>query len=524
MSPTKSNCEKCGAVFESTGEVTSTKLLCPACAAERRAQMKAAKAQAGAPTPVRATAAAAAAPRTHAPARAQATVPSTTSRTTEARAARRRARGEEEQDEHHVDAHKLHEADDKRMAKIGWMAVGGLTLVTLLVLVFVMNSHNSKVAEEQEYQKGLKDFVARLEQVNLNNEAAVKAGLELINANRSVDVTNRNTGWNGTTIQDKVLGKKSQFNGALQGLIQTRNLTAKLDDIQAKLAASPDVGVLSQQFIAVRDAELANEAKLAGGEYATRYDRVTREVSDRYLQKLREAVATAASATTAEGLAPYGLYEDALHVQFQEAMAAVDADAIARSKAELAKIKTEINGIVLKLFDEAYLNKAVNIPLLGVGKSEGWLVSPSPTFKHNVTSIMTMTNEAGEGGTGALTYGPGKEWRDYVLSMEVKLDSGTMGVYTRVGAGDKLDSKLVPAFTIGTIVGQKSPNVVIEYSKTYKMTVSTIGNQIVVFVDGSPLWNDDHIPQSKSRKGSPAFTCQAGTSITITKLEAKLLR
>jgi hypothetical protein len=51
------------------------------------------------------------------------------------------------------------------------------------------------------------------------------------------------------------------------------------------------------------------------------------EVTRRYLEALRTAANAATSATTGEGLAPYGPLEDTIRLMLQEAMANKDAEA-----------------------------------------------------------------------------------------------------------------------------------------------------------------------------------------------------
>jgi hypothetical protein len=46
-----------------------------------------------------------------------------------------RDRDVDEPGHHHVSGHEIHEADTKRTARMGWLAVGAMMLVTLLVLV-----------------------------------------------------------------------------------------------------------------------------------------------------------------------------------------------------------------------------------------------------------------------------------------------------------------------------------------------------------------------------------------------------
>jgi hypothetical protein len=104
-----------------------------------------------------------------------------------------------------------------------------------------------------------------------------------------------------------------------------------------------------------------------------------------------------------------------------------------------------------------------------------------------------------------------------VLEVELKVDSGALVFYTRIG--DKMDTKGTPGFTLGT----KNATIPIEYGKTYNLVISTIGNQMTVTGEGI-AWSDETIKPTKSRKGEPGIVAHAGTTATITKLRARLLR
>src|SRR5262245_32493851 len=112
MSETLSRCQNCGVEFQmSQDEVVSSRILCPPCAAERRAKLRAAK-TAGATEAGEGS-------RATAPAQAR------TAAATEARPSRRK----EEYHAHHKELEEARNAANKRMMKIAWGVTGGLTLL-----------------------------------------------------------------------------------------------------------------------------------------------------------------------------------------------------------------------------------------------------------------------------------------------------------------------------------------------------------------------------------------------------------
>jgi hypothetical protein len=74
----------------------------------------------------------------------------------------------------HFDPTKVRAADARRMAKIGWLVTGGLTLVTAIVLMFVMNENRGGVSSRHGGWS-LDDFLADIKKVDLQNEDSIKA-------------------------------------------------------------------------------------------------------------------------------------------------------------------------------------------------------------------------------------------------------------------------------------------------------------------------------------------------------------
>jgi hypothetical protein len=409
---------------------------------------------------------------------------------------------------HHViDSRKVREADAKRMARIGWLVTGALTLVTGIVLMFVMSTHDSGRPEQRHGEgEGLDDLLAEIRSVDLTNEDSIKRAKQKITANSKL--------WRGSRIHEEVKTWLDKLNGG-PAIIKTRSLRKKLDRIEAHLASPPTIDILCKDFADVRDPELKMQATEAGGELLTRYNRAAKDVTKRYAEALRKAANAAVSATTGEQLAPYGLLEDTTRLLLHEAMANKDAEAEAIYQPMWEQTCTEINGIVTKLFNEAYQSRVPWTNLLT--QTSSWTPAPSISFKHTFGAGMTLVNEPGEqSGSCGLSYTPADKWRDYVLEVEFKLDSGSLVFYTRIG--DKMDTKEVPGFTVGT----KNATIPIEYGKTYTLVISTIGNKLTV--TGAGISHTEDIESTKSRRGEPGIVAEAGTTATITRLRARHLR
>lgn len=502
MSEPLSVCEKCGVEFARSAEVTSSRVLCPRCAAERRARLQASK-SVGAPATSSAT---------KAPAATEVEAPAAPA--ARARKATKPAAGEHPHHEH-MDRHdlqKAREAAEAKMIKLGWMVTGGIALVVGLILLFVMNKRSSIEQAKLDYEAKLDAFKKEVLAVDLNNEPALKSIKEKIDNERKF--------WKNTRIEADVSSQRQHVNNQLQIIIKTRSLVEKLDGIETQLNGSPTLDVLGKQFAASRDAELKVQAEDAGGNFKVRYEKVVRTAMQKYIDALRAAATAAKDAKTGEELAPFGQLEDTLRIAFDLAVQTNDTDAQQQYTPALKSVMKEINDISLKLFDDAYISKAPAKNLLT--DTEGWTAIKSDSFSFKFGSGLTLTNGSGENAaTGGVSYTPGRGWRDYVVEMEMRVDTGTCVFYTRVG--DKMDLKAVPAFSIGG-PGAKATKVSVEYGKPVSMVVKVIGNQLVVFVDGSPVHQEDGLAANLSRKGEPGISVPAGSSLTITKMQVKVLR
>jgi hypothetical protein len=355
--------------------------------------------------------------------------------------------------------------------------------------------------------KEREDFRDKVLKVDLTNEAALVAIREEIKDKIKI--------WKGKDVENDISTHLAKINSAYALIQKTRTLVDQLKGIETQLAANPPAEQLAKLFAQVRDSELAAQAAEAGGNYKTQYDTDVKTVTSKYVEALRARASP--SGTTGEALAPYGPLEDTLRIVVDAAQMANDIDTVNQYKNSYTQCVAEINGIAEKLFDDAYIEKQAWKDLLADPGS--WLVAESGSFTRKFGSGTLLLDNAEGGQSGGVLYTPGGQWRDYVLEMEVKLDMGTLSVFTRVGDENKLDTNAVPGFTFGT----KNTKLNADYGRTQTLQVRVIGKKITVYVDNSPLY-DDSLGLNKSRRGKPCLAVSGGTTANISKLRVKLLR
>jgi hypothetical protein len=509
MSQSKVSCEKCGVLFTPSDEVVSTKVLCAACLAERRAQMRAQKQAATATAP-----AAPAAPAAR-PSRGAAAAAAAAPAATKQRAANRE----------HLDVRKMKEAESQKMMKLAWMVTGGIALVTAITLLFVKMSHTTKAEGDAARAAWIDNFKNYLAAVNQESIEAIDAAHRRIENEKYPDKTKPGdpSGWLGTAIDGYVKTQSRTMATAKDRLLKIAGFLTKLSEYEGQLNGSPTTETLKKLFKELRNPDFETQATDAGGNHKTRFEEVRRRAIHSYIDTLRgEADKALASATSGDGLASVGALEETL--QIVRATAGADAELNSKTSAMLVKLMNESDAKVKALFDEAYIGKQPWIDLFA-DKNSWAVVNSGNSFNHTFGAGLTLKNAKGEESkSGGLSYQPGDKWFDYVLEIEFTIDSGVVVFYTRVG--EAMDTKMCPAFTVGN-TGKN--NLSVEYGKQYTLTVTVIGNAI--YVNGgesvSP-WQDDTIGRTKSRWGEPGIVAQGnaeiGTSATISKMRARKLR
>jgi len=359
---------------------------------------------------------------------------------------------------------------------------------------------------EDEGQR-LDEFLARLFRVDLEDEAQLEQVKEFIQEERSK--------WLGTRIEADVSAQLSRINQALRAKIKGRELREKLLQMEAVFADHPTLAQLGELFAAANDPELAMCAQ-DGADLKAWYDTWSASVTRRYLESMRTAADAAVASTNGAGLGPFGLLEDALDLEVSSAGFAGDQAMLDRYVGMRQKLRAEVDGIAVRLFDRKYQERQPWQDLLA--DPAAWLAIKSSSFTFEFAGSMLLKNEATDGaGSGGLCYEPASGWRDYVLDFEVRLDSGQLVFYARVG--DKMDSKYVPSLWMNP----NDPQGRLQYGRVHSVTMAVIGSSMTIALDGTQL-DRRELPERMSRKGLPGIEAKVGTQAQVTRLRVRQLR
>jgi hypothetical protein len=303
----------------------------------------------------------------------------------------------------------------------------------------------------------------------------------------------------------------------------TKTTRQQLDDIETKLAGSPSVEVLDTLFKETRPhTDFDNRCSDLGGEIKKRFDDLKQRVEAAYVDALRtRAAADADNAKEGAQLASYGTYEDVVRKLREDANDAKDAAKIQTYGDAAKEIFTAINRKVEELFTPDYLTRVRPTNLLNdPGNWELGGGSDSVKFQFSGNALV-MTNEGDANTkTGGIFYKAGRNWRDYVVELDFKLDAGAMTFYTRA---EVMDVKHVPGFSIGK---EKCDVNNVEYGQPMSAVISVIGGRFNVALNGAdvPGKSNEGIGINYARKGPVAIAIKAGTNLTVSKFLVRYLR
>ncbi|GDY03358.1 hypothetical protein LBMAG49_26870 [Planctomycetota bacterium] len=409
-----------------------------------------------------------------------------------------------------IDIKRAQAEQNSKVMKIAWTIAGIMCLIGAIFVFVATSSRNERARLVQEEKQHRQEIVARLEKNDLSNLDKILADIQFIDEEKATwqkfsDVSTIIVTWRG-----KANARASELRNA-SGTVDS------LNEIEKKLAGNPGPEVLENLYKDVRG-ELDGNCKTLGDSYKDRLFQLRKQVDTTYVEALANKSATdSLNAKEGSQLLSSGQYEDVLRMLAEEATIQKDADAASNYNRRATETFKAINGIVETLFDKAYQDRVQWKDLLA--DPSNWEATPSETLTYKFTgSGLVVTNAPGETSkTGGIFYKTGRNWRDYVAEIEMKVDSGVITVYTRIG--ELMDTKKVP----GISLGKEKVDVQIEYDQPIAAIFSIIGGQFRVMINGEER-KSDTVGRALSRKGPVGIAVKAGTNVTITKFRARHLR
>ena len=541
------NCEKCGNSFTPSAErteVTSLRILCPKCEAERRAE-KAARATAAA--------AAQAGPRPGARPAAGTAPPSkvaTAGRRAAGAGARQKSlatgvRGAEAKKLHgeasrklfhkpvagadkdqrgsdfHPDVQRelriLKQRESKAMT-IAWIVCGVLVLAAGGFGMAAKLKRDADREAVEKYKQALTDFKSRMESFDVSTESGANEAIAFAAAETGIN-------WEGDLhVGAAVTGVLSRARSFLDRKKDEREQNARLQSVESTLsdALSRSADQLSSARRTI--GLLEDKGEGFGEEFASRVKAARAKVDRALLTRLYEE-AKSLSTKAGEGgdrvkpaLNAWTRVEDESTSMLDRVISRKDEEAKQYYTGEFRKIIEESNAFVSSVLTDEVIDRTPWTDLLNQAQKDNWQSYGLEGFRLENGTLEIAGPAPGSTANGLIAF-PKLGWgyRDFTLEAEFVLDGGTVDFLFRLGK--RVDST-VEYYTVST-VGQQP----LKPGVTYRLEASYIGSQLTVTL--SPADATDLSLESnwtKQRRGAFGAQVHEGAQLKITRLRIRELR
>jgi hypothetical protein len=543
-------CEKCGKSFEQPDgqvvEVTSLRVLCPACAAARAA----AKARQTAPSGVHASGEARTkeAPSASIPAKkVQARPDSTQARPASAHvrpdpatarpkpapasAARTPTPGprsaapapaqRKPEKKHRIDSDSLASHDlHKKGSREIWLSFGVAVLVFAVaggVLWKVLGQKAAEKAESDRIQAKVDDFRNTFRAIDISTEEGARQLIVCGDENKPI--------WeNRDDLGSEVINRIAKAKDFLERLEVQKELLQRLDAIEQVMARAAELppSELAEQLR--RLDELKAKASIVGADFEARIDKDRADGERVHMERL-VATAEAAAATSPldrAALTTLATVEDDVHRVFENVYRQWDKNKQDVPLSDKKKDYEDKYKRVIALSDDAverFFSPEVveGVPWRDLlSDPTAWKTSELKGFEHNIRdgALSLVGPDPSEDGQGAMSIGDKEIWRDFIVEMEFTIEQGHCELFFRLSP---VWQKNVETRELTTDEGH------LETGRTYNFVFSVIASTLVEEQQGEePL--RDRVSWTQVRKGAFGLSVPKNTQIKFTRMRAKVLR
>jgi hypothetical protein len=409
-------------------------------------------------------------------------------------------------------------------AKIGLMASGGLAIIVLLVVFFVMR----KKADEREaltaYENEVKELYQQMSKLDVAQEA---------DARRLIQTAKDREGrWKDHELAPQIQTLIVRAAASLESGKERREALTAFTDIENQLADPSKLTPEAIGDLRRRLAELEAKITMEGDEYLKRYTAARVGADKAYVNGLVAVAQTLAQESpsnprpalqkmqTAEDEARKALDQAYLEkdTELQEYYADLYRKVIAESDKLATALFTDKTNEALPWVDYLSDEKAKLPPEQG-----GWNATTVRGFsavpENGVLQIVGPDADAGQ--IAIVAIGDKEAWRNFELDIEFTIEKGNMDVFFRMG-------RTANANTVNFPLMSEGDNKNLVAGRKYQARMRMLGSRITVkFADediDTPPPKDEQVTWAKTRKGAIAFLVPPGARVKVTKFQVRELR
>jgi hypothetical protein len=550
------NCEKCGATFTPSverTEVSSLRVLCPKCEAERRAEKAARAAAATAAQAIAAGGAAKAAGTAGAArpaARAPAATPSAAARPAAARPAPARPAASQARDARAVAQGKdLHGAPSKKLLHkpitgatsaqggehyhpdvkrevemlkqreskvmtIAWVVCGVLVVAAGGVALAAKAKRDADTAAIEKHVKALEEFADKMQKFDLTKDEECEALLKFAEEQKGVF-------WEDDAKAGPLAsGLISHAKSNLEASKEKRGQLERLANVEGALrdAASKSSVELRKHGRTLES--LGLKAGMYGQDFDTRVAAARVTVDKTLVTKLREEAKTLAGGGADKvraALTAYSQAEDEVTRLLDSVVRTKNEEAKQYATAQFKEILDESNQFVTSVFTQKVIDQTPWTDMLSVQQKPNWDGDGLGGWRIESEKLQATGPAVGAGKDGVLYVPKAGGYRDFDMEMEFTMTGGKVELCFRLGRRFDNTVESFP-LTVGSNGGLKA-------GQNYMLKATYIGNKLTVTLDppdANPLEIESN--WTKVRKGAFGAVFHEGSGITITRLRIRELR
>lgn len=559
-------CEKCGASFDRSAtpvEVTTTRILCAPCMAQRAAEKARAHAHgaaasapaatlkpanAGVPVPAKPPsmppsmppssstsrtlippAKSAASPAPHSRAR-PATLPTPAKRPereAEKFAAPSPTKPSARTPSKKAKPARVSELDKDQLAKqknrvvvIGYVVSFVLVIVAAVVVWAVKSNKDAEAEKTEAAQKLVDDFKTTFYAMDLSNEESALAAAKYGEDNRAIWEKNDD-------IAAETISRLARAHTNAKLFKERRELDGRIVAIESAFG-SPST-LTPESVVEARRSLDEIEPKVATApELLLRVATLRASADQLYAERLLEDARTSAAAgATRETLQKFQRAEDEIRVLLEKAKKDKNTTQYDLFEPLYKSAIAESDAAVHVVFTPAEIEKAPWRDLLADQERPNWLAPGAKGFEWRLENgeLHVIGPDEDAEGIPILSIGDAEKWCDFVGEMEFTLTKGETSLFFRLGLG----GKAVEAAIAPQLLSTTSANNALVAGEVSKASFSLVGSTYFFEITGfDPDTNKGQpVGWTRTRKGALAFEFQpksTKTELRITKLRVKVLR
>jgi hypothetical protein len=389
-----------------------------------------------------------------------------------------------------------------------------------LVLWRVLGEKAAEKAERDRIQAGIDAFANRFRSIEIGTEDGARELIAYGEDNKAI--------WADLdALGTEVIGRTAKAKEYLERLASQRELIQRLEKIEQVMARAAELppSELAEQ-LRLMD-ELRPKALIVGTEFESRLDEDRADGERVHMERLIATAEAAAAATPLDRAALTTLQqcEDDVHRIFEGVYRLWDKN---RQDQALAEKKTDYEQKykhAIELSDDAverfFTPEVVEaLPWRDLLADAGaWKTGELKGYEHNFQNgtLHLIGPDPSVDGQAILSIGDKEVWRDFVVEMEVTLLSGYCELFFRLSP---VWQKNVESRELTTDEGH------MEAGRTYTYVFSAIASTLVEEdrSEDSSGPRRDRISWTQIRRGGFGISVPKGTELKFTKLRAKVLR